>query len=130
MARVVIDAGVLIALYNDNDLHHRWAVDFLIQSTNSELHMSSLNLAEVIVQPIRQGVLEKLISGIKGLGVELTGVSQEAAIALAGLRATTNLPMPDCCLIALAQDKKASLATTDKGAAKAARALGLDVYQP
>ena len=130
MASVVLDAGVLIALYNDRDSHHKWALDFLIQTSASELEMSSVNLAEVIVQPIRQGVIEELLNGIKGLGITVTGVSEAAAITLAELRASTNLPMPDCCLIELAQAKDAALATTDKTAARAAMALGIEVFQP
>ena len=130
MASVVLDAGVLIALYNDRDSHHKWALDFLIQTSASELEMSSVNLAEVIVQPIRQGVIDLLLNGIKGLGITVTGVSETAAISLAGLRASTGLPMPDCCLIELAQAKDAALATTDKAAARAAKALGIEVFQP
>lgn len=83
MAGLVLDASVLIALYNDNDSNHRWAVDLLFQNTSKKFLMSALNLAEVSVQPIR-----------------------------------------------LAESAEAPLATCDRRQAKAAKSLGLEVFQP
>lgn len=130
MASVVLDAGVLIALYDDSDAHHKWAIDFLINTSERQLLMSSVNYAEVIVQPVARGLLPKLTEGIKGLGIKIASVGEESVVPLAQVRAKTALPMPDCCLIELAQKKHAAIATTDKAAAKGASGLGLAVYQP
>jgi PIN domain nuclease of toxin-antitoxin system len=130
MAGLVLDASVLIALYNDKDAHHKWAVDLMFQSPAETFHMSSMNLAEVAVQPMRLGIESKFHDGIRGLNIEISGLSQDAGFELARIRATTNVPMPDCCALQLVLEKDASLATCDKAQAKAAKALGIEVFQP
>jgi predicted nucleic acid-binding protein len=130
MAGLVLDASVLIALYNDKDVHHNWAVDLMFQSTAESLHMSSMNLAEVAVQPMRLGIEAKFQEGIRGLNIKVSGLSRETGFELARIRATTNVPMPDCCAIQLVLEKDAALATCDKAQAKAAKSLGIEVFQP
>jgi PIN domain nuclease of toxin-antitoxin system len=130
MAGLVLDASVLIALYNDKDAHHKWAVDLMFQSPAEDFHMSSMNLAEVAVQPMRLGIETKFNDGIRGLNIKVSGLSQDAGFELARIRATTNVPMPDCCALQLVLEKDASLATCDKAQAKAAKALGIEVFQP
>ena len=130
MAGLVLDASVLIALYNDRDPHHDWAVDLMFQTTAEQFHISSLNLAEVTVQPTRLGIEEKFNKGIAGLNMQITGLSEEGYSDLARIRAATNAPMPDCCAIELTQRANAALATCDKRQANAAKSLGLEVFQP
>ena len=130
MAGLVLDASVLIALYNDHDSHHGWAVDLMFQSPADTFHMSSMNLAEVAVQPMRLGIEEKFNAGVRGLNIQLTGLSKTSATELARIRATTNVPMPDCCALQLALEKGAALATCDKAQAKAAKTLGVEVFEP
>lgn len=130
MARLVLDASALIALFNDKDAHHDWARNLMIQATAESLHMSSINLAEVAVQPIRLGIEDKFYKGISGLDIQISGLSEESSKDFARLRATTNVPMPDCCAIQLAVEKNSPLATCDKAQAKAAKSLGIEVFQP
>jgi len=130
MASLVLDASVLIALYNDKDAHHEWAVDLMFQSPAETFHMSSMNLAEVAVQPTRLGIEEKFYQGISGLNIKVSGLDTDAGVELARIRATTNVPLPDCCAIQLVLEKEASLATCDKTQAKAAKSLGIEVFQP
>jgi predicted nucleic acid-binding protein len=130
MAGLVLDASVMIALYNDKDLHHNWAINLMFQSSAETFHMSSLNLAEVAVQPAKLGIIQKFLTGISGLNVQVSGLSQHDALELAQIRAVANVPMPDCCVIQLAQAKVAPIATADRALAKAAMALGIEVFQP
>lgn len=130
MAGVVLDASVLIALYNDKDAHHSWAVDLLFQTIADDFHMSSMNLAEVTVQPMRLGFEKKFFDGINGLNIKVSGLSHDAGLELARIRANENIPMPDCCAIQLVIEKHAALATCDKAQAKAAKNLGIEVFQP
>lgn len=130
MAGLVLDASVLIALYNDKDAHHKWAVDLMFQSSAETFHMSSMNLAEVAVQPMRLGIEKKFQLGVSGLNIKVSGLDNTSSMALARIRATTNVPLPDCCAIQLVLEKGASLATCDKVQAKAAKALGIEVFQP
>lgn len=130
MARVALDAGVIIGLYNDNDSHHRWAVDFMFQSASDELHVSALNYAEVSVSPVKHGLADKFFSGMSGLQIKIEKVSTKDIMSLAQLRVDTSLRMTDVCAIQLAAKLDGILATTDKAVAKAAKALGIEVFQP
>jgi predicted nucleic acid-binding protein len=130
LARVVLDAGVIIGLYDNKDPHHKWAVDFMFQTTAEKLVMSAVNHAEILVYPIRAGVKDAFIAGIEGLGIKLDVHSLLETEALAALRATTGLKMTDVCAIHLAASEDSILATTDKAVAKAAKALGIEVFQP
>lgn len=130
MARVALDAGVVIGLYDDQDAHHEWAVNFMIQTTAETLQISSLNYAEISVAPVRQGNDLAFFSGISGLGIEIKPVETADTLQLAKLRVETGLRMTDVCAIQLAIKNDCALATTDKAVAKAARSLGIEVYQP
>jgi predicted nucleic acid-binding protein len=130
MAGLVLDASVLIALYNDKDFHHKWAIDLMFQSTAETFHMASLNLAEVAVQPAKLGITKKFFAGISQLNLEISGLGEHDALELATIRATTNVPMPDCCVIQLAQAKSSPIATADRALGRAAQALGIEVFQP
>lgn len=130
MAGLVLDASALIALYNDKDIHHKWARDLMFQTTGDKLHMSALNLAEVAVLPIRLGIEKNLYEGIQGLKITVNSLSENSGRELARIRAMVNIPMPDCCAIQLVLEKDAALATCDKAQAKAAQSLGIEVFQP
>lgn len=130
MAQVVLDAGVIIGLYDDKDPHHKWAVDFMFQTTAEKLVMSAVNHAEILVYPIRAGVKDAFLAGIQGLGIKLDVNSLLETQALAALRADTGLKMTDVCAIHLALSEDSILATTDKAVANAALALGIEVFQP
>ena len=130
MARIVLDAGVIIGLYDDNDPHHKWARDFMFQTASDKLIMSAINHAEILVYPIKAGVKDAFLAGIRGLGIKLDASSLLETEVLAKLRADTGLKMTDVCAIHLAASEDSILATTDKAVAKAAKALGIEVFQP
>jgi len=130
MARVVLDAGVVIGLYDDSDPHHQWAVDFMFQTTADKLIMSAINHAEILVYPYKSGVKDSFQKGLEGLGIKLDVSSLRETESLAKLRAETGLKMTDVCAIHLAATEDSILATTDKAVAKAAKALGIEVFQP
>lgn len=130
MARIVLDAGVIIGLYNDNDTHHTWAVDFMFQSVSDKLHMSALNYAEIAVFPVKNGLAQKFFNGIHGLDVKVDKVAEDDTLALTQLRVDTGLRMTDVCAIQLASKLDGILATTDIAVARSAKALGLEVFQP
>jgi predicted nucleic acid-binding protein len=51
----------------------------------------------------------------------------EAALRLASLRATVGLRMPDCCVLLVAQESRASVASFDQQLRRAAAALNVPV---
>ena len=130
MARIVLDAGVIIGLYDDKDPHHNWAVDFMFQTTADKLIMSAINHAEILVYPTKAGVKEAFQAGIEGLGIKLDVSSLLDTESLATLRSETGLKMTDVCAIHLSSTEDSILATTDKAVAKAAKSRGIEVFQP
>jgi predicted nucleic acid-binding protein len=127
---VVLDASALIALHDSKDRHHTWARGMFLDSLDAALAMSVLTYAEVLVHPTRAGKVAEFEQNIVGLGIEIVAVGAEDAPALAHLRASTSLKMPDVIVLHLAAGLGASLATTDRVLASEAALLGLTVLEP
>jgi predicted nucleic acid-binding protein len=127
---VVLDAGTLIALYDSRDAHHEWAVDLFVSTARFTLAMSALTYAEVMVHPARAGRLGDFVTGVSGLQLDIRPVEAGDAEAIAQLRDTTGLKMPDVCLLHCALPSSAILATTDSELARVARDLGITVTLP
>ncbi len=127
---VVLDASALIALHDSEDRHNTWARGMFLDSLDAALAMSVLTYAEVLVHPTRAGKVAEFEQNIAGLGIEIVAVGAEDAPALAHLRASTSLTMPDVIVLHLAVGLGASLATTDRVLAGEAALLGLTVLEP
>lgn len=127
---IVLDAGALIALINERDVHHVWARELFTSTTSEEWVISSLNLAEVMVHPVRAGKAEEFLHGIEGLRLRVEGAQPEHAAELARLRAETALKMPDVIALHLATGLSAALATVDRRLATKASELGCEVNAP
>lgn len=69
------------------------------------------------------------IRTIEALGIERLRISTEQPLALAKLRASTSLKLPDCCVLVAAIETGATLATFDATLAKAASEHGVTVAQ-
>lgn len=127
---IVLDAGALIALINEQDAHHVWARELFTSTTGEEWVISSLHLAEVMVHPVRAGKEEEFLRGVEGLRLRVEGTQPEHASELARLRAKTTLKMPDVIALHVAINLRASLATTDSLLAQKARERELVVHAP
>ena len=127
---VVLDAGALIALHDDSDQHHSWALTMFIDTVDAVLSMSVLTFAEVLVHPTKAGNQVQFQDSIHGLKIRVQALTEEQAPSLAQLRAKTGLKMPDAVVLSLAVSSNAEIATTDKTLASKAREYGLGVYQP
>lgn len=127
---IVLDAGALIALINERDAHHVWARELFTSTTGEEWVISSLNLAEVMVHPVRAGKAEEFMRGIEGLRLRVEGTQPAHATELARLRAETSLKMPDVIALHLASGLSASLATVDRRLAEKASEFGCAVHAP
>jgi len=127
---IVLDAGALIALLNDRDAHHEWALQMFIDTVGEDLSISALNLAEALVQPIKAGRYQEFMDSIHGLGLEVQGLDQADVSSLANIRAESGLRMPDTIALHLALKSDSSLATTDRALGKAALGASLRVLQP
>jgi len=127
---VVVDAGALIALFDDHHPHHEWAFGMFMRTLNQELVMPALTYAEVLVHPTRAGRADEFDQRIAGLKLGIRPLAPEDTTLLADLRATTSLRMPDVVVLQLTTSEQATLATTDKTLAKEARNRGLRALQP
>jgi len=127
---VVLDASALVALHDSEDRHHTWARGMFLDTIDATLAMSVLTYAEVLVHPTRAGKVAEFEQNIAGLDIEIVTVAADDGPALALLRASTSLKMPDVIALHLAAGLGASLATTDRGLATEAARSGVAVLEP
>ncbi len=127
---VVLDASALIALHDSEDRHHTWARGMFLDTIDATLLISVLTYAEVLVHPTRAGKVAEFERNIAGLGIEIVTVAADDGPALAHLRASTSLKMPDVIVLHLAAGLRASLATTDRELAGEAALRGVSVLEP
>jgi predicted nucleic acid-binding protein len=126
---IVLDASVLIAHFDANDVHHDRANEVLLSVAEDYLGASSLTLAEVLVGPVRAGRIERAAAALRQLDIRAIAVNEETPVRLATLRVTTSLKLPDCCVLLAAETTAAAgIATFDDRLAGAAGRLGFTVY--
>ena len=131
MAQIItLDASVIIALHSPKDQHHAWAVELFTNLIDFDWSISALTYAEVLVHPIRAGVLDQFQLSLRNLNITVSGISPDEASELAQTRVRTGLKMPDAVVIHRALKAKSRIATSDQGLAKAALELGIEVFHP
>jgi predicted nucleic acid-binding protein len=122
---IVLDASVLIAFLDGNDTHHERAMDLLAREIEDEFAVNSLTLAEVLVVPARAGRLESAGVALSDLEILELPFPTDAAVRLAQLRASTNLKLPDCCVLLAAEEAQARVASFDRRVIEVAALRGL-----
>lgn len=124
---IVLDASVLVAFLDPCDALHGKAVSTMLELGSDRLLISPITHAEVLVGPARSGTLASTQAALSALGVAEVALPADAAPQLAGLRATTALKLPDCCVLLAAQQSASTVLTFDHRLATAAAALGVGV---
>jgi predicted nucleic acid-binding protein len=127
---IVLDASVLIGHLDRRDPHHTKARALLEASGAEPLGASTITLAETLVAPARAGRLKEARAALKRLGVGELELGEGAPGRLAQLRADTGLKLPDCCVLAVAQQLQGAVASFDEDLVGAARKLGLKTVGP
>jgi predicted nucleic acid-binding protein len=125
---IVLDASVLIAHLDGDDLHHPRASALLLELVNERLMASVITLAEVLVGPARAGQLDRATTAVRLLGVTGANLEIEAPPRLAHLLLVTSLKLPDCCVLLAAEQVGGEIATFDHRLGAAARDLGFVVW--
>lgn len=110
---IVLDASVLIAYLDGSDAQHQRAEALLAREIDDDFAASSVTLAEVLVAPARQQRLDTALEALAELDVEELSFPADAAVKLAQLRADTSLKMPDCCVLLVAEEIGARIASFD-----------------
>ena len=126
---IVLDANVVIAFFDPNDRHHHRAAALLSDHAAEGFRMHPLTLGEVLVGAVRVGRGNQRFGELKSLGVVAQLPDTSEPLILAELRATTGLRMPDCCVLAAAQQESLPIATFDKQLTSAAQSLGLETLR-
>lgn len=125
---IVVDASVVIAHFAPSDPHHEAATTVLRHTVTEPLSIHPLTLAEVLVHAARASREEWLADQVTSLGITTWSKDAAAPTRLARLRASTALPMPDCCVLDAAATLQASVLTFDRRLATKAVDLGLTVW--
>lgn len=124
---IVLDAGVLIALLDGHDAHHRAARALFEEHVAETFGISPITEAEVLVRAARDGVEDRMLADLRALGVEPVLLPADAGVQLARLRAAARAKLPDCCVLLAARQAGSAVATFDAGLAEAALRAGLRV---
>jgi predicted nucleic acid-binding protein len=122
---IVVDSSVLIAHLEPADLHHERATRLLLAHQADEFAASVISLAEIYVGAARANRVADVERAIARLGVAAVPLPGTAGRRLAEIRATTNLKLPDCCVIHAAEQHHAAVATFDSALADQARRLNI-----
>lgn len=122
---IVLDASVLIAHLDADDLHHDRATRLLLDAIDEPLAASPLTLAEVLVGPARAGRADLAEGALRELGVDAVPLDVGAPRQLAELRVRTQLRLPDCCVLLAARTAGGYVSTFDERLHRAAAELGL-----
>jgi predicted nucleic acid-binding protein len=117
MARVALDADVVIAFLDPADAQHAVAVTQLGQhlAAGDELLIAATVYAEVIVRPLQQGTGDTVDEFLAAVGAQVVAVDRSLARVAAELRARhRRLRLPDAVALATALRRDARLLTLDR----------------
>jgi predicted nucleic acid-binding protein len=122
---IVLDASVLISYRSPGDPHHAASKRMLSHDDRYAAH--TITIAEALVRGARDGRLDELVRAHNALRIDELPRVEDEARSLAEIRATTGLPMPDCCVVLSAERMAARLATHDQRLERVAVARGIEV---
>src|SRR3954451_1760970 len=105
MGVVVFDSDVLIGFLNRDDAHHPQAVDWMREATapRTRRWLCAVNLAEILIGPIRAGVEDRVTQMLTQLDIETIPVDAALARRAAAVRSETGLKLPDAFAVATAR---------------------------
>ena len=126
---IVLDTSVLVAHFDKAHPHHARATDLLIKAGLAPLAASAVTITEVLTAPARREQLPRAVAALRRLGVRGIPLETHSSESLALLLATTKLKLPDCCVIAAAEQEQATaIATFDDQLVRVARDRGITVH--
>jgi len=117
VARVALDADVLIAFLDPGDDQHSRAVGELRPrlTAGDELLVGATVYAEAIVRPLQQGTDATVDAFLDEAGAAVVPIDRAVARRAADLRARhPSLRLPDAMSLAVALEANASFLTLDK----------------
>ena len=130
MARVIVlDANVLIGFLDSTDSHHAAAMDLLERRFADGFGANVLTVAEALVHPTRIERHDAAMASLARIGVQVLPLNISDAAALARVRNTYRVRMPDAVALHTALVTGSELATFDSVLSAAAVRAGVVVAQ-
>ena len=117
MARIALDADVVIAFLDPADEQHEQAVDTLrpLLAAGDELLLGTTVYAETIARPLQQGTDSTVDEFLDAAGITVVPIDRKIARHAAALRGShPSLRLPDAISLATAIANNATLLTLDK----------------
>jgi predicted nucleic acid-binding protein len=124
---IVLDANVLIGFLDTTDAHHASCVDLLERRFVDGFGASVLTVAEALVHPTRIERQDAAMASLVSIGVQLIPLEAGDAAALARVRNTYRVRMPDAVALHTALSTGSALATFDESLAAAAAQAGIEI---
>lgn len=124
---ITLDASVLIAHLDPENVHHHLATELLLAALPDPLLVHPITLAEVLVGGAKIGRERRMDADLRAMGVQLVEQDEHQPLRLAQLRVTTRLKLPDCCVLDAAMTHDTRLATFDRALGAAAASQGVTV---
>jgi predicted nucleic acid-binding protein len=115
VALVVLDASVVIAFLDPEDVLHDVAVEAFTQHQHEELLIPTSAYAEILVAPHRRGAeaVAEVEAFISDLSIRLEALTPAIARAAAELRSESrSLRLPDALVLATAEELGAQVVLT------------------
>ena len=122
---IVLDANVVIGFLDANDPHHEASLELLERHFVDGFGCNVLTLAEALVHPTGVDRQDAALASLTRIGVQVIPLDAADTIALAEVRSTHRLRMPDAVALLSAMQFGAELATFDAGLAAAAERAGV-----
>jgi predicted nucleic acid-binding protein len=124
VARVALDADVVIAFLDPSDGQHERAVDLLrpLLGGGAAIVIGASVYAEVMVRPLARGVGDRVDEFVDAVGATVVPIDRDLARRAAGLRARhRSLRLPDALALATALTAGAEMVTLDRRLVRVAR---------
>jgi predicted nucleic acid-binding protein len=124
---IILDANVLIGFLDSSDPHHAASVDLLERHFVDGFGSSVLTVAEALVHPTRVERQDAALASLLRIGVQVVPVNASDAAALARVRNSYRLRMPDAVALHTAISTGSELASFDEALIAAAARAGVGV---
>ncbi|MCL2654076.1 MAG: PIN domain-containing protein [Propionibacteriaceae bacterium] len=124
---IILDANILIALFDPADAHHARAEQLLNDHADEPMALSALTLTEFLIRPTAAGLASRAQAFIGNMGIIVSPVLGDDASRLAQVRVETGLKLPDAVMLWLAISSSADLLTLDDHLADVAGSVGVTV---
>ena len=122
---IVLDATVLIGFLDATDLHHAAALNLLERRLADGFAASVLTVAEALVHPTRVDRQDAALASLVKIGVQIIPIEASDAAALARVRNSYRVRMPDAVALHAPLSTGAELATFDEALTTAAETAGV-----